>query len=43
LGEVKFMSTIASKIDITWQNGKDFANLKADLNTLSFNVNYSKL
>jgi len=43
LGEVKFISTIASKIDITWQNGKDFANLKADLNTLSFNVNYSKL
>ncbi|WP_400076670.1 glycosidase [Winogradskyella sp. R77965] len=40
-GDMSIQQSKPSEIDILWENGEDFANLKVDLNLLTYDINYS--
>ncbi|WP_299119926.1 glycosidase [uncultured Winogradskyella sp.] len=42
-GDIIIKESKPSGIDILWENGEDFANLKVDLNMSTFAINYSNL
>lgn len=41
LGKVEFKDTPDGELDIVWKNQKESAQLKADLKTLTFTINYT--
>ena len=41
LGMVKINDSKQNELDITWENDKEFAQLKANLSTFSFTINFS--
>ncbi|WP_236548094.1 alpha-amylase family glycosyl hydrolase [Polaribacter septentrionalilitoris] len=41
LGTIEINNSKVNELDITWTNNKEFAHLRANLNTLSFKINYS--
>ncbi|WP_439131743.1 glycosidase [Polaribacter sp.] len=42
LGKVVIDDSKVNELDITWTNKNEFAHLKANLNTLSFSINFSE-
>jgi len=41
-GEIKINDTSKNEIDILWENGNNFAHLKANFKTYRFSINYSE-
>jgi len=42
LGKTKINKTTKNQLDIIWSNGNEFAQLKANLTTCQFSINYSE-
>lgn len=42
LGKININNSKENELDISWQNNNEFAQLKANLSTLSFSINYSE-
>ena len=42
LGDLKINDTQDNEIDLLWVHNNEFAQLKANLNTLEFGINYSE-
>lgn len=41
-GKIKINETSCDSLDVIWQNGRDFAHLKANLKTCNFTIHYTE-